>query len=151
MSQESEQKLQIAENRYQQLPALQELPTTEWINKITTLYPDVINPEIIREDLTTLDQIAEEITKNNVLTLRGIASLLIGGGSGLALSAVGIASTNYILVLPGMGLFLLGFGGGIFQATSGSNSSERANNLANSWNNRGLNWLHQQRARLFGN
>jgi len=72
MSQESEQALQTTENRWQQLPALKELRTTEWVTEITNLYPDVVNPNLINADLASLEEISKESVRARVLDLRSI-------------------------------------------------------------------------------
>ena len=150
MSQETEQALQTTENRWQQLPAFKELKATEWVTEITKLYPDVLNPNMINEDLSSLKEISKESLRAHVLSLRSIKWVVFGAGGGMVLAFGSVASGNYPLMIPGGIVFLVGFGGGIAMGGVGSEHSSRANDLAQNFNNRGLNWLHQQRVRLFG-
>jgi len=62
----------------------------------------------------------------------------------------GLVSGNYPLVIPGGIIFIAGYSGSIAFGGVSLNHRDSANYLVQNFNNRGLNWLHQQRVRLFG-
>lgn len=137
-------------NRSLRLPELHELPVSEWVGEISALYPDVVNPKSLQDDLESLEKISKDITKTRSLQSKGFKITYLGLGSiVLGLGSFPVLQGEYSVV--GFALFAGGFlimtGGMITASFSGF---FEPNMRVEAWNNRGRNWLHQQRAKLTG-
>lgn len=139
----------LVPSRTLEVQKLAQLPTGEWVQGVASLYPELVTAANLTQDLSSLEELSRHLSRAETLRVRGfqvsMASLvLLGGGISSVICTPlktegGIAfMVGFIALMAGMLVTTSGMGHGGIDIR------------VNRWNNRGINWLHQQRNRLFG-